>query len=244
MRRLGFASFKDLKDVIATKNRISPAYKMAQSVHHPTERYSQLFTNEIEHLNETMKHLDVSQFTQALEMLHQVGTLHIFGKGAAFGLAHLLYFRFNRFKKNTRLMEASGSSLLESLNLVKANDDVVLFAFDQMPIEAQLILEHQKKVGFTTLVITDRLYNNQTLEGHNQLYVARGDKDTYHSMVTPMAMIDTLVVEYAKMYPDETIDAFDAFDAFDALYNLYIIPRFKKINGFLHDFFQYFLINI
>jgi len=205
VRHLGFASFKDLKEWIAKENRISPAYKMEQALHHTPNRYNQLLIDEMQHMNETMKHMNEEAFAQALESISNAETLHLFGKGAAYGLAHLLAFRFNRFQKNTRIMESSGSSLFESLHLVKANDLILLFAFDKMPLEAQLLLEHQKKVGYTTLVITDRLYSNQTLQGHIQLYVCRGDKNSYHSMVAPMAMVDNLVVEYAKAYQPMTL---------------------------------------
>lgn len=162
---------------------------------------------ELQHIEDTMKHMNEDLLSQALSALHNAETLHIYGKGAAHGLAYIMSFRFNRFKKPTRLMEASGSSLFESLHLIKDKDLLILFAFNKMPLESKLLLEHQSQVGYTTLVISDRLYFNQEQQSHIQLYVNRGDEGNYHSMVTPMAMIDTLVVEYAKAYPTETLTA-------------------------------------
>jgi len=207
VRRLGFSSFKGLKEIIAKESRISPAYKMEKALNESLEPYNHLFMEELQHLEDTMQHMNKTLLNEALTALHKAETLHIYGKGAAYGLAYILSFRFNRFKKNTRLMDTSGSSLFESLHLVKDKDLVVLFAFNKMPLESKLLLEHQKKVGYNTLVISDRLYFNQEQQGHIQLYVNRGDENNYHSMVTPMAMIDSLVVQYAKTYPSETLTA-------------------------------------
>lgn len=209
VRHLGFDSFKDLKEFIVDKRRISPAAKMEQSLDANSHPHSKLISKEILHLQETLNHWDDTSFTKALAALHEAKMIHIFGKGASYGLAHIFSFRLNRFKKNTRIMESSGSQVFESLHLITPEDIIILFAFSKMPLEAKLIIEHQQKVGYQLLIITDRLYTNPSHQESIQLFVRRGDINNYHAMVTPMAMLDSLIVEYAKAYQPSTLQSLE-----------------------------------
>jgi DNA-binding MurR/RpiR family transcriptional regulator len=209
VRHLGFASFKDLKDFIAERYRISPSIKMEKVLEHSALPHTQLIHSEIEHLEETLKHWDKDAFSQAILAIQNANRVYFYGKGASAGLASIFAFRLNRFRKNTHIMEPSGSQVFESLHLVTKEDLVILFAFEKMPLEAQLIIEHQKKVGYQLLMITDRLYTYPSHQQSIQLYVSRGDSHSYHSMVTPIAMLDSLVVEYAKAAQPSTLKALD-----------------------------------
>lgn len=209
VRHLGFDSFKDLKDFIAEKYRISPSSKMVKVLEESALPQTKLISNEINHLTETVKHWDSAAFSQAVSAIQAAKVVYLYGKGASAGLASIFSFRLNRFKKHTHIMSPSGSQVFESLHLVNPSDLVILFAFDKMPLESQLIIEHQKKVGYKLLMITDRLYAHPSDQESIQLYVSRGDSHSYHSMVTPMAMLDSLVVEYAKVDQPTSLQALD-----------------------------------
>ena len=92
------------------------------------------------------------------------------------------------------LLPPGSSELFEYMNLFTEKDLVILFGFQKTPKEAQVLLDHQKKVHYTCVFFTSRLYQTANDSRVIPLYVYRGEPMEYHSMSAPAALLDALVV--------------------------------------------------
>lgn len=77
---------------------------------------------------------------------------------------------------------------------MSAEDLVVLFGFSKVTVEGSVILNHQKRAGYQTLLFTSRTYHDEKHRADINLFVYRGEENEYHSMTTPIAVVDALVL--------------------------------------------------
>ncbi|AXI10156.1 hypothetical protein CUC15_14990 [Oceanobacillus zhaokaii] len=84
--------------------------------------------------------------------------------------------------------------MFEDLLHITKDDVVVLFAFVRILPEAKVILEHAKRVGFQTIIITDQLVSNFANFADIVLFASRGEMWEFHSMVAPTFLIENLII--------------------------------------------------
>lgn len=204
-KKVGYPSFKEMKMAILSDLQVSPAKKLQNSFEEGdlNAKDNLLIFKEIQHLIETVSHLDMQTLNQAIHLLLKAKKIYVFAKGAAKSPADLLVFRLNRFDLDIQLVTASGSELFEKLNNLSQEDAIVLFRFGSVPREIKLVEDYGKKIKVPILSFADRHYNSTSEEGITTFFVARGLPDDYHSMTSVVALIDTLIVEMAKQMPEE-----------------------------------------
>lgn len=195
-KHLGYQNYKDMK--MNFIKDASPAYKMTSTLIHDHSIANYLLLQN-EYIQKTIEHLNIDEFNQIVKHTIQAHNIYIFAKGATVCLADLLAFRLRRFKKNVIIIPSSGSELFEVLPMITNNDFVILFAFLKTPIEAQIVLEHCQKIKCPTMMMTSRLIDDSQKMADYNIYVYRGEDHEYHSMSVPMACIDALIVEIAKV---------------------------------------------
>ena len=61
-----------------------------------------------------------------------------------------------------------------------------------------MILDYQKEAAYHTLAFISRLYAPAEQKADMQLYVYQGEENEYHSMSSPTAVVDGLVVALSK----------------------------------------------
>lgn len=71
---------------------------------------------------------------------------------------------------------------------------VVLFGLSKVSSEVQAILDYQNEIGYSSIMLTGRLYSSPNQQADINLFVYRGEENEYHSMSTPSAVIDALVI--------------------------------------------------
>ncbi len=210
VKHLGYENFKELKTAIMEHENSSPASKLSSTLSNPElESMSQLLLNDVEFILKTKEYVSEGEVKKAVNVIAESERIYFFGKGASKGLAEYFCFRLNRFLKYTRVLKSSGSELFEELINIRPEDLVVIFGFHTLPAEAKILLDYKKEAGYTTLLFTDKLYNETRQLGDINLYVYRGEPKQYHSMAAPTALIDGLVIQTAKQLKDSSIQSLD-----------------------------------
>lgn len=100
--------------------------------------------------------------------------------------------------------------MLEGLIPIRREDLVILFGFSKVSSEGRVILDYGKEAGFTTLLFTGRLYPEKEQQADIRLFVYRGDENEYHSMSTPAAVVDALVVALSAQMGAEAVENLEA----------------------------------
>jgi DNA-binding MurR/RpiR family transcriptional regulator len=208
VRHIGYKSYKEMRLAIAAYHQeTTPAGKL-QTALNGEERLSisQLLLQQEMYLAKTRENLNEEDMQKVVEAILKAPTIYLFGKGAARGLSELLAFRLKRFDKRVVILEPSGSSIFEELVHVKKEDVVLIFGFSKLPIEAKVILDYKKEVGYQTILILDGFYR-QAEKADLSLYVDRGEENAFHSMTAPTALVDAIVLLVGKALEQESLQS-------------------------------------
>ncbi|MEK3873252.1 MULTISPECIES: MurR/RpiR family transcriptional regulator [unclassified Paenibacillus] len=120
--------------------------------------------------------------------------IYVYAPGPAVALGDLLFYRLSRFGMSVRMMAASGHELLESLAHVQREDVVLLFNFTRLLPETEVILDCVQRVGCSAVMITDREKFRYGAQVEAAFYVSRGEMGEFHSMVTPLLLIEQMIL--------------------------------------------------
>lgn len=195
-RHVGCCDFKHLKRVIMEQTvQKGPAQKLKNTLQ---TRADNLLSDWMEqqqyNLQKTLELLDQEEFSQAVRAIRDAHRVFLYANNASRAPAQLLEFRLRRIGIDICRIPSSRSELLESLALMDADDLVILFGFSKVSAEGSVILEHQKRAGYRTLLFTSRTYHDENHRADINLFVYRGEENEYHSMTTPIAVVDALVL--------------------------------------------------
>lgn len=196
-RHCGYADFKELKSTVLQhlSGTDSPAGKLNSTIASTSAGTPGGFLLHQQFcIEKTLAFLDPDLMEQAVSAITEAEVVYLYAKGAALSLAHLTHFRLTRFGIRAVLLPPGSSELFEYMNLFTGKDLVILFGFQKTPKEAQVLLDHQKKVHYTCVFFTSRLYQTANDSRVIPLYVYRGEPMEYHSMSAPAALLDALVV--------------------------------------------------
>ena len=182
-RHVGCCDFKHLKRIIMEQTvQKGPAQKLKNTL------------------------LDQGEFSRAVDAIGGARRVFIYAKNASRAPAQLLEFRLRRIGIDVCRISSSGSELLENLALMSAEDLVVLFGFSKVSAEGSIILNHQKRAGYQTLLFTSRTYHDEKHRADINLFVYRGEENEYHSMTTPIAVVDALVLALSAQMGATAVD--------------------------------------
>lgn len=199
-KHIGYADYKELKaDIFSQLNSTeSPADKLSQSMaQHDFTTVRSMFLHQQHCLQKTMEYIDEENVNKITEAITKASKIYIYGKSATSSLALQLKFRLKRFGFQIELLPSGGSEIFEALNFITPTDFVIIFGFQNISSEAQVIFDLRSKIGFQTLLISSRLANAPNSSSDYYLYVYRGEPTEYHSMCAPTALIDALVIKIA-----------------------------------------------
>jgi len=203
---IGFDNLKAFKKHLQEAQYSTPAIKMKQ-VLDKTELnvVFQMITSAQSNLSETMQRTSLDAFNEAVAALYEAKRIFIHGHGSAACLAQLFQFRLNRIGIQVHIMAESGHALLESLVHAGEGDVVLFFGFVRKSPEAAVIIEHAAIAGYKTILVTDLLLSDMIDGSDIVLQVDRGERDAFHSLVAPMAIIDSLSISLAGRLGDQAM---------------------------------------
>ena len=162
-----------------------------------------------------MKLISSEAIETAAHLIAQKQKIYVFAPDASFGIAHVMKYRLRRFGIELIFMEG-GSALYESLNNIRKEDLVLIFCFGRVLAETTVLLAQKSHVGFSCVIFSDLLANGlQNSEAF--LYCYRGEPTEYHSMVSLMAVVDSLIIKIAM----ESFDSMARINQLNDLRNKY-----------------------
>ena len=201
--KIGFDNFKEFKRAQLSQSSTTPASKV---------KNIDMLVNTLER---TMKLISTEAIETAAGLIAQKQKIYVFAPDASFGIAHVMKYRLRRFGIELILMDG-GSALYESLNNIRKEDLVLIFCFGRVLAETTVLLTQKSYVGFSCVIFSDLLANGlQNSEAF--LYCYRGEPTEYHSMVSFMAVVDSLIIKIAM----ESFDSMARINQLNDLRNKY-----------------------
>lgn len=222
-RHAGFDDFKALKNGVASQT-LGPADKISASIDESGGDARAFMIKQRDYIETTLEGLDAAQFERAVGAVAGARRVYLHGKGAAGALAELLEFRLKRYGIAVERLASGGSELMEGLAYAGAGDAIVLFGFQRVPVEGQVLIDVGRRCGCTTVIFTDRMVQGGGQKADVILYTYRGEPRAYHSMTSAVALLDALVVAVGARLDGKALEGLDRIRDLKRAY-AHLIPR-------------------
>lgn len=226
-KTIGFASSKEFKNYLKEKMITTPANKL-EDILTKTEKGDlpgEMFRLAADYLSETLHHLALAQFQNAVLALTSAQNIYIYGPGPCESLVSLLQFRLNRLGLSIKKMPKGGHEIFEALVNVTGEDVIVIFGFVNILREIRVLLDFAREKGCPTILITDLLVSEMIEMSDIVLYTARGELWEFHSMVAPIALVESLIVGVSQKNEKRSLSKLNNLHQLRKHYEAYI-PKY------------------
>lgn len=214
-KAVGFNNLKHFKNHLKSEQENTPVVKMKGKMEKIADYdiINEMIQMEMRNLAETLDSISKSDFNEAVSRIIKAEQIFLYGSGPSQSLCELLQFRLNRFGYRIRQIKG-GRELFESAANIQKPDLLIVFA-NSSP-EAKLLLGFAKEAECPSVLVTDKIVSNLADAADLVLYTCRGKMLEFHSLVAPVALIDTLTVAIAKK---------DEKNALQRLQNMYQLRK-------------------
>ncbi|WP_141430862.1 MurR/RpiR family transcriptional regulator [Bacillus sp. 03113] len=221
---IGYNNLKHFKQQLKSEKETTPVVKMKDKMEKVADHdlFSEMIQLEMRNLAETMNSLARSDFNDTVNQIIQADQIFLYGSGPSHSLCELLQFRLNRLGYRIHHISKGGWELFESVGNIGQSDLLIVFGFANSTPESKLLLDLAKEAQCPSVLITDMLVSNLRDAADLVLYTCRGKMFEFHSLVAPVALIDSLTVAIVKK---------DEKNALHQLQNMYELR--KKYSSFI-----------
>jgi DNA-binding MurR/RpiR family transcriptional regulator len=217
-KSLGYKGFPEFRREIQQEMRrkLRAADRMEETfaeLDNDENIFAKLIKRDIQLLEETLQAASLPDFHKAVETILRARKVFLIGLNASMALAYLLHFRLVRVKKEAHwIFLTGGTSLLEQLAFMDADDMLIAIDFLQVPREVQTALQHAKKVGATILGITDFPTSPIARAADVCLYAKRGLHTTVNSLTPAFSLVNALAIAVSWATKGDSIKALTDLD--------------------------------
>lgn len=216
-RTLGFGSYPAMRVVLqeAFRHRVTHSARLRSRLDDLREAgdiFEKVTVSEIDYLTQALQTIDREALRRTVSYIIERERIFVYGLGPSVSLVHMLNLRLTRFGKQVIPLTATGRETLEPLLLMTDRD--LLFAigfFDVTPI-LQIALDHAIEKKCPVVLLTDTL--GSIIGGKADIVLAakRGPVSAFHSLVVPMTIINTILLEIANQNLDTVTSNLDRLD--------------------------------
>lgn len=199
--KIGFKNLIDFKNYLREKTHLTPASRISATLEQwndETYNVGELLSKYQIHLEKTLINLSPETLKKAAECILSSSKIYIFAPDSSIGLAEIFIYRLNRLGLEFFIMK-NGSAIYETMINISKNDLVIMFSYSRLLTEIEILLKHSQEAGYHTILFTDLITSKYLEIAEIILYSYRGEPNEYHSMMSPLALIDIIVLWIARM---------------------------------------------
>lgn len=225
VQALGFDGLPDLKQALAAGlgDRMSPSTNMRRTLSEVGKNASQAVAAVLDAHAEGLESLRTeagqAAVLAAIAALHPAARIGVFGIGPSAHLARYLAFQLNRSGRLSFVFDATGWSLADQLLGLQAGDAVLLLAYGQPYREVQAVMAEARRLGLSTVLVTDMEASHLAQQATVVLLARRGRANQVALHATTLIALEAVILGLA------------ASDSDNALQQLADLDRLRKLIG-------------
>jgi len=200
---LSYSGYPELRAAIQQvyRQEITPGHKLGHTLAEIQDDhvFEQLVRTETEYLKEALKTVQQEDIRRVAELILRAHRTFLFGRGHEGPVEDLFSFRLRRFHIETEPVTEEGRGILEKVQLLTAEDLVIICSFLYIPHEYEMVIEWAKEVGAPIVLITDTVAKELIDEVTVILAARRGSVTIYHTNIVPLAIQNAIVLTVAKL---------------------------------------------
>jgi DNA-binding MurR/RpiR family transcriptional regulator len=216
-RTVGFDSYPAMRELLQEnfRRRVTHSARLRSRLDDLREAgdlFEKVTVSEIDYLTQALQTVDRESLAQAVTFMLERDRIFIFGTGPSVTLVHLLNLRLTRFGKTAVSLTTAGRETLEPLLLMTDRDLLFAIGFFDVNPTLQTVLDYAEEMNCPTILLTDTLGSVIGEKADIVLAAKRGPVSAFHSLVVPMTIINTLLLEIANRSQEVVIPNLDKLD--------------------------------
>jgi DNA-binding MurR/RpiR family transcriptional regulator len=218
-RALGFAGLEELRRALAAELRrdLSPSDRLTRTLGEVGDDLQAAFEVTLDThagaLEKLRRDITPEQFAKAVTSIAAARRVLVFGIGPSSAIAEYLVIQLARFGLDTASLTRTGLLFADDLRRLRPGDLVVILAYGRVYRELAALLDETRRMGLSTILLTDTLAANLRRRVDQVLPVARGRSDMLSLHTATLGLIEALLVGVAAKRPRETLASLAALNA-------------------------------
>lgn len=202
---LGFDGYPELQSALkyAARSQLTSVQRMEISKNRiGDETLAKSFNADLESLKKTLANTDTKVFGDFVTALTGADRIYIVGARSSASLAMFLNFYLSILFDNVSIIHTViGSEAYDQLFKVKKGDVVLGISFPRYSKLTVDVLAFAKKQGAAVLGITDSVHSPVAGTADITLYANNESDAFFDSLVSPLALINALILEIGRRDP-------------------------------------------
>lgn len=209
-QKLGYRGFPDLRaqlqrEVLDDQDAATRMRRSVAKVEHG-DYLTDLIAAEISALETLARSVPQSDVDLAADMIFEGRRVFVFGQGHAQSVAGFLQRRLDRFGMTTIALTGRGRDIAERMVSMDKNDIVVALAFRKQPQSYAPLVQHARRVGARTILISDLAGPLMEPVADLMLAAPRGRSGSeFQTPTIPFAIVNGIVLTIAGRHEREVI---------------------------------------
>lgn len=216
-RALGFSSYPAMRVLLqdAFRHRVTHSARLRSRLDDLREAgdiFEKVTVTEIDYLTQALQTVDRESLNRAVAAILNCEHFFVYGTGPSAILVDLIALRLTRFGKQVIPLTIAGRETLEPLLLMTDRDLLLAIGFFDVNPTLQIVLDHAQETQCPVILLTDTLGSVIGEKANIVLAAKRGPVSAFHSLVVPMTIINTLLLEVADQLKESVIVKLDKLD--------------------------------
>ncbi|WP_083223690.1 MULTISPECIES: MurR/RpiR family transcriptional regulator [unclassified Ensifer] len=209
-QKLGYRGFPDLRaqlqrEVLDDQDAATRMRRSVAKVEHG-DYLTDLIAAEISALETLARSVPQSDVDLAADMIFDARRVFVFGQGHAQSVAGFLQRRLDRFGMTTISLTGRGRDIAERMVSMDKSDIVIALAFRKQPQSYAPLVQHARRVGARTILISDLAGPLMEPVADLMLAAPRGRSGSeFQTPTIPFAIVNGIVLTIAGRHEREVI---------------------------------------
>lgn len=227
-RTVGFESYPAMRELLQEnfRRRVTHSTRLRSRLDDLREGgdlFEKVTVSEIDYLTQALQTVNRDALHRTVSYMLERDHIFVFGTGPSITLVHLLNLRLTRYGKQVIPLTVAGRETLEPLLLMTDRDLLFTIGFFDVNPTLQIVLDSAQETGCPVILLTDTLESVIGDKADVVLAARRGPVSAFHSLVVPMTIINTLLLEIANKSQEDALSNLDKLDK--------LRERFKRSGG-------------
>ena len=169
--------------------------------------------SDMERIQDTLGHMDVSAFDMAVDILLQARRIYVLGLRNCAPLAEFFAFYLNMVFTDVRLLRSSSSSeLLEQMVHIGKEDAMVGISFPRYSIRTLKAMELANNRSARVITLTDTIHSPMNLYSSCNLIAKSDMSSVLDSLTAPMSVINALLLAVCMKKQGEVAETLELLE--------------------------------
>jgi DNA-binding MurR/RpiR family transcriptional regulator len=214
---LGYGGYPTLRGVLqeAFRRRVTHSARLRgrlDELREAGDLFEKVTVSEIDYLTQALQTVDREALRKTVAYIIERERIFVYGPGPSISLVHMLNLRLTRFGKHIIPLTMTGRETLEPMLLMTDRDLLFAIGFFDINPTLQIVLDYAVEKNCPVVLLTDTLGSVIGDKADVVLAAKRGPVSAFHSLVVPMTIINSILLEVATQKLDSITTNLDRLD--------------------------------